>query len=425
MASSSFRLSQLAIPSVCILISFLAYSSQYFFLYFEPAPLRDTELWRLNIFALCIWICYYRTCTVDPGRIPKDWKPLDSKQLEADRASGRQRWCRKCEAYKPPRAHHCRTCQRCIPKMDHHCPWTSNCVSHFTFPHFVRFLFYAVTGMSYLETLLYERASIIWASRNRPSYLGPSALQMGHLFVLLVVNSFTVFFLMILLGRTIWSMSINTTTIEEWEIERHQTLVRRSRHFGGYLTGPGGVRIRIRKQEFPYDIGIWSNIKAGMGGTANVLSWFWPLARTPDRRTGLEFEVNDFEDPDVTWSPPDPDRIPVTARAAMDDVEPRTPSIYESAGGMPIEGPKATLRASQDIRRRKRFHDRAQEELNQSASSRESSPGYSSEPEDGEEGWKNSEGERLRDFGVEEDIEFYDEEDIPLAILMQQKAQQK
>ena len=186
MASSSFRLSQLAIPSVCILISFLAYSSQYFFVYFEPAPLRDTELWRLNIFALCIWICYYRTCTVDPGRIPKDWKPLDSKQLEADRASGRQRWCRKCEAYKPPRAHHCRTCQRlvisnqwlglytdasyrCIPKMDHHCPWTSNCVSHFTFPHFVRFLFYAVTGMSYLETLLYERASIIWASRHRPS----------------------------------------------------------------------------------------------------------------------------------------------------------------------------------------------------------------------------------------------------------------
>ncbi|GAQ40566.1 palmitoyltransferase pfa4 [Aspergillus niger] len=243
---------------------------------------------------------------------------------------------------------------------------------------------------------------------------------MGHLFVLLVVNSFTVFFLMILLGRTIWSMSINMTTIEEWEIERHQTLVRRSRHFGGYLTGPGGVRIRIKKQEFPYDIGIWSNIKAGMGGTANVLSWFWPLARTPDRRTGLEFEVNDFEDPNVTWPPPDPDRIPVTARTVMDDVEPQTPAIY----GRTDDSPSGAPRASQEIRRRKRFHDRAQEEINQSGSSRESSPGYSTEPEDGEEGWKNSEGERLRDFGVEEDVEFY-EEDIPLAILMQQKAQRQ
>lgn len=58
---------------------------------------------------------------------------------------------------------------RCIPKMDHHCPWTTNCVSHFTFPHFVRFLFYAVVGMSYLESCLFERASTIWASRHLPS----------------------------------------------------------------------------------------------------------------------------------------------------------------------------------------------------------------------------------------------------------------
>jgi len=37
----------------------------------------------------------------------------------------------------------------------------------------------------------------------------------------------------------------------------------------------------------------------------------------------------------------------------------------------------------------------------------------------GEEGWKNSEGERLRDFGVDEDAEFYDEEDdIPLSELI-------
>lgn len=26
-----------------------------------------------------------------------------------------------------------------------------------------------------------------------------------------------------------------------------------------------------------------------------VLSWFWPFAATPDRSTGLEFEVNGFE----------------------------------------------------------------------------------------------------------------------------------
>ncbi|PWY89194.1 zf-DHHC-domain-containing protein [Aspergillus heteromorphus CBS 117.55] len=418
MATSSFRISQLAVPSVCFLISFLAYGSQYFFRHFEPAPLRDTELWRINIFALCIWICYYRTCTVDPGRIPKDWRPVDSNQLEADR-SGRHRWCRKCEAYKPPRAHHCRTCQRCIPRMDHHCPWTSNCVSHFTLPHFIRFLFYTVTGMSYLETLLYERASIVWASRNLPSYLGPSAMQMAFLFVLLVLNSFTTFFLVILFVRTIWSLSINTTTIEDWEIERHQTLVRRARHFGGYLTGPGGVRVRIQKQEFPYDIGILSNIKAGMGGSWNILAWFSPLARTSDRKTGLDFEVNGFEDPNVFWPPPDPDRIPV---AAKKNYRNDPSAAFTHTEGSLLSEPVPT--ADQKVRRRKRFHDRFSEPQSEPDSSNAGeSPSYSTESSsDGEEGWRNSEGERLRDFGVEEDIEFYDEEDIPLAILMQRRA---
>lgn len=93
---------------------------------------------------------------------------------------------------------------------------------------------------------------------------------MAYLFILLVVNSLTVFALFILLVRNLWSLGGNTTTIESWEIERHKTLLRRARHFGGYLDAPGGVKIHIRKQEFPYDIGIWGNIKAGMGGSANV-----------------------------------------------------------------------------------------------------------------------------------------------------------
>lgn len=33
----------------------------------------------------------------------------------------------------------------------------------------------------------------------------------------------------------------------------------------------------------------------------------------------------------------------------------------------------------------------------------------------GEEGWRNKEGERLNDFGVDEVADFYDEDDAPLA----------
>ncbi len=53
--------------------------------------------------------------------------------------------------------------------MDHHCPWTVNCVSHRTFPHFLRFLFYAVASMTYLERFLFIRAAVVWRGRNLPS----------------------------------------------------------------------------------------------------------------------------------------------------------------------------------------------------------------------------------------------------------------
>ena len=116
---------------------------------------------------------------------------------------------------------------------------------------------------------------------------------MIFLFILLVVNSITLFALGILLSRNIWCLGGNVTTIEGWEIERHETLVHRARKQGGYLDGPDGHRIRIKLQEFPFDIGIYKNIKQGMGG--NPLTWLWPFAATPSNDSGLDFETNGFE----------------------------------------------------------------------------------------------------------------------------------
>jgi palmitoyltransferase len=100
--------------------------------------------------------------------------------------------------------------------------------------------------------------------------MGPTLGQLIHLFILMVVNTLTTFALGVLLLRSLWALGSNTTTIETWEIERHATLVRRARVLGGYLEGPGGIRVYIKKQEYPYDIGIWANIRQGMGGSWNV-----------------------------------------------------------------------------------------------------------------------------------------------------------
>lgn len=116
---------------------------------------------------------------------------------------------------------------------------------------------------------------------------------MIFLFIFLVVNSVTLFALAILLARNFWCLGGNVTTIEGWEIERHETLVHRARKLGGYLNGPYGKKVRIQKQEFPYDIGFYQNIRQGMG--SSPLLWFWPFAFTPSSESGLDFETNGFE----------------------------------------------------------------------------------------------------------------------------------
>lgn len=42
-------------------------------------------------------------------------------------------------------------------------------------------------------------------------------------------------------------------------------------------------------------------------------------------------------------------------------------------------------------------------------------------PDEGEEAWRNREGERLADFGVDEEADFYDEDDVPLAELIRRR----
>ena len=118
-------------------------------------------------------------------------------------------------------------------------------------------------------------------------------MQMTVLFMLLAGNSLALFVHGLLLVRNIWCLGANVTTIEGWEIERHELLVRRARKHGGYLDGPDGIRVKIEKQEFPYDIGILQNIRQGMG--TSFFFWFAPFAATPANETGLSFETNGFE----------------------------------------------------------------------------------------------------------------------------------
>ncbi|KAH9906217.1 zf-DHHC-domain-containing protein [Xylariomycetidae sp. FL2044] len=380
---------RLAVPSVCLLIAFLGYASQYLFATSPdllPGPLSSAETWVFNNLLACVWYTYYKAVTVDPGRyvfppeVRKRKTSTDADEQKDDinhnnnsnsnsnndndnvighvggrgrtrtRARGdtisgtgtRRRWCRKCSAPKPPRAHHCKVCRRCIPKMDHHCPWTANCVSLQTFPHFLRFLAYANAALGALGYLLARRVLALWELRHLPAYLGPTLGQLVLLTVLGLAGGVTGLALALLLAATLKGWLFNTTMIEGWEIDRHEAVLERrdddAAGRGYWSSGAGSGRrlpydendedesavLRaLEPVEFPYDIGFFANMAQAMG-TANPLAWFLPFAGGPEvdngrRHTassapamtgpGWVYEENGLNDREGLWPPADPDKV--------------------------------------------------------------------------------------------------------------------
>ena len=72
-------------------------------------------------------ISHFKAMTTDPGAVPPDAEPVYNNLdigIDGDvkeplhKPRGPKRLCRRCNAYKPDRAHHCSICKRCITKMD-------------------------------------------------------------------------------------------------------------------------------------------------------------------------------------------------------------------------------------------------------------------------------------------------------------------
>ncbi|KAI6866761.1 hypothetical protein KC343_g12864 [Hortaea werneckii] len=232
------------------------------------------------------------------------------------------------------------------------------------------------------------------------------------------------------------------TTIESWEIERHEAVLRRARVLGGYVDGPDGTRVRVEHQEFPWDVSFWFNLCQGMG-TSNPLAWIWPFAPSPSIESGLVFEHNGIdEDPSKPWPPPDPDRMMRAVRRPANGTGFTQPMDVDSFRARQA----ADLARFEDVDgdyvvRRRPFHERLEERQDQGRNrvyeleddaDETLIVAEDEEEEDevdpqvrssdaGEEGWRNKEGESLADFGVDEVADFYDEDNVPLAELMRRR----
>ncbi|KAI0871965.1 palmitoyltransferase PFA3 [Hypoxylon argillaceum] len=142
-----------------------------------PAPEGRRESWTgtgssiggFILYAMLNW-CYTTAVFTDPGSTTNSMGYSTLPTVTTPHATsftvksnGDLRFCKKCQARKPDRAHHCSTCQRCVLKMDHHCPWLATCIGLRNHKAFLLFLSYttlfclysfAVSGTWVYEELL-------------------------------------------------------------------------------------------------------------------------------------------------------------------------------------------------------------------------------------------------------------------------------
>ncbi|KAI8336249.1 DHHC palmitoyltransferase-domain-containing protein [Chlamydoabsidia padenii] len=292
---------QYIVIGVSLLILSFATTSQWIIL--APAlggwssPQIVTTLGPLNLGILILGYYYYMAIVTEPGKVPDGWEPPYSlipapEEVHANKGETGPRYCRSCDAYKPPRAHHCRVCRRCILKMDHHCPWINNCVGHGNYPYFFRFILFVSLTCGYALYLLIWRLMQIMDTNSLRNTLRPVTITEMIFMVYNVAGIFITVFAVSLLGLYHGYCVLNgQTTIEAWERSKVKSLIKRR---------------KIEYVDFPYDLGTYRNIASVLGN--NPLLWLFPRSSIGD---GLSFTLRPSIDPKLPfyWPPRDPDDL--------------------------------------------------------------------------------------------------------------------
>ncbi|TPX14474.1 uncharacterized protein E0L32_005438 [Thyridium curvatum] len=117
------------------------------------------------VFAYIFYICissFFHASGSDPGILPRnlhqfppadenedplrlapptnDWVLIKSAQSSTAAMEVPTKYCKTCNIWRPPRAHHCRMCDNCIENADHHCVWLNNCMGRRNYRYFFAFV---------------------------------------------------------------------------------------------------------------------------------------------------------------------------------------------------------------------------------------------------------------------------------------------
>ncbi|KAK7206732.1 DHHC palmitoyltransferase-domain-containing protein [Myxozyma melibiosi] len=201
----------------------------------------------------------------NPGQ--KDGKPKpclpDAFISEPD---GYPLWCSRCQLMRPDRAHHSSEVDRCVLKMDHYCPWLGSIIGLRNYKTFYLFI---------MNSLIFNMFSFVTITAYAVIYAREDHL-VAQFVVVAVLSGIFAGLLVVFCGVHSFYLLRNQTTIEYL-----------SRNYRIHFINIGGIdseRSEIRgvceteMGERFWNIGVWGNWKAVMGGY--VWEWFLPWNTT-------------------------------------------------------------------------------------------------------------------------------------------------
>ncbi|KAK3325718.1 Palmitoyltransferase PFA3 [Apodospora peruviana] len=192
---------------------------------------RSTALVEIALYLLLNW-SYTVAVFTPPGSTTNDngYSTLPTHNAHAAptsftaKSNGEIRFCKKCQARKPDRAHHCSSCRRCVLKMDHHCPWLATCIGLRNHKAFILFLMY-LTVFSLFSFLC--SGAWVWVEiMNNTTYV-ETLMPINYIMLCVIAGIIA----LVVGAFTAWHIYLacrGQTTIESLEKTRYLSPLRRN-----------------------------------------------------------------------------------------------------------------------------------------------------------------------------------------------------
>jgi palmitoyltransferase ZDHHC2/15/20 len=199
--------------------------------YTDRLPGKGTSLVGIAMYILLNW-SYTVAVFTSPGSTTESQGGYNSLPTHNPpvatsftvKSTGELRFCKKCQARKPDRAHHCSTCRKCVLKMDHHCPWLATCVGLRNYKPFMLFLIYTTIFCFFCFAV---SATWVWSEILSDGQYTETLMPVNY--VMLSVISGIIG--LVLAGFTGWHIMLASrgqTTIECLEKTRYLSPLRKS-----------------------------------------------------------------------------------------------------------------------------------------------------------------------------------------------------